>query len=132
MDEEGWLGCEDPKALADHLGPAASPRKLRLYHCACCRRVWEHIGERSRQAVEVAERFSDGLAAEAELFAAHEQAEAAFTDLRRVADWLMLVPGFSKSATGRFFAAQSAICATGTDLGVWGVSWAAEKTKEAR
>src|SRR5262249_15461816 len=45
-------------------------RKLRLFACACCRRVWDRMGQWSRKAVEVAERFAEGLASEAELQAA--------------------------------------------------------------
>jgi hypothetical protein len=44
---------------------------LRLFACACARRVWRRITDKvGRQAVEVAEKFADGLATAAELRAA--------------------------------------------------------------
>ncbi len=49
-------------------------RKLRLFHCACCRTVWHMLDEPLlRRAVEVAERYADGLADDKELRAVERE-----------------------------------------------------------
>src|SRR4051812_17877837 len=85
MTEEAWLTGDDPGELMEVAVARGwvSPRKLRLWACACCRRIWPLlVSECSRRAVEVAERFADGLATEAERAAACDSslAELTFAD----------------------------------------------------
>jgi hypothetical protein len=79
VNEEEWLSGTDPwnlLAFAQTLPDAE--RKLRLFACALCRRRWRWVkDERSRAAVEVAERFADGRASWKELAAAEEAARGA-------------------------------------------------------
>jgi hypothetical protein len=85
MTEAEWLECSDPDALLEFLRgeavrrrhPHPSRRKLRLFACACCRRAWPFLAdERSRRAVEVAERHADRLAPRQELVRAFLEAKA--------------------------------------------------------
>jgi hypothetical protein len=73
MTESQWLASRSPKKMLDWLhrqgkdlsGPESPPseRKMRLFACACVRQYWRLLpDERSRTAVDVAERFADGEA----------------------------------------------------------------------
>jgi hypothetical protein len=96
MSEREWLEAPNTLRCWDE-GPHrewTTDRKLRLWACACCRRI-SHLlpDKRSRDAIEVAERFADGRATEVEGAAAFEAASAA-TDafdshggMERVHNW---------------------------------------------
>src|SRR5262249_47182682 len=70
MTEQEWRECDDPQTMLEFLRGKASDRKLRLFACACCRRVWHLLpDDRSRQAVEGAGRLADGAGTEKALAA---------------------------------------------------------------
>jgi hypothetical protein len=66
VDEREWLTCTDPEKMLDFLVMGrASERKLRFFALADARRVWHLVTDaRSRNAVEVAERYADRRATE--------------------------------------------------------------------
>jgi hypothetical protein len=78
MTEAEWLACEHPRFMLEYLRGRGSGRKLRLFACACCRRIWQLLADkRFRQAVKVAELYADGQARKAELVAARDEAAVA-------------------------------------------------------
>jgi hypothetical protein len=73
-DEPGrmlaWLtgGYQDGSTATENARRLATPRKLRLFACACSRSVWHLLTDpRSRRAVEVAELYADGEVGASEL-----------------------------------------------------------------
>jgi hypothetical protein len=76
MTEQQWLVCEEPQKLLRFLAGKVSDRKLRLYSCACCRRIWHLLKlPASRRAVDIAEKYADGLVSIREVEDACREAE---------------------------------------------------------
>lgn len=78
MTEAEWLNCNHSKLMLEFLRSKVSERKLRLFACICCRRVWHLLTDaRSRKTIEVAEQSADGLANPQALLEASDSAWAA-------------------------------------------------------
>lgn len=78
MTEDELLTCTDSRKMLKSLRGQTSGRKLRLFACACCQLLGDKIESKgSRRAVEVAERFADGLLSPKELALAGAAARAA-------------------------------------------------------
>lgn len=108
MTEAKWLSGSDPFLMLEHLRGKTSDRKMRLFACACCRRVWHLLDdERSRCAVEIAEKHFDSHCADLGLHSAAIRAEAAAGELNQRASqaWGSIERYSSKA---RAFAATAA------------------------
>jgi hypothetical protein len=107
MTEQGWLASEDPARMLAHLcweeGAEArrvkdtcpSDRRLRLFACALCRAAWPlPTDEGCRLALDVAERYADGLVTEADRGRAHAEAcrRAAVPGTSRLPPLLLRTP----------------------------------------
>jgi hypothetical protein len=60
MNPDQWDRCTDPGPMLEYLVSASDPRLLRLFACACMRRVWDLLDYHGRRAVDAAERHADG------------------------------------------------------------------------
>jgi hypothetical protein len=78
MTGKEWLASDGPEGMLKYLGVGASPRKLRLYAVACCRRLAGLLTESHRATLKVAERHATGSATADALAAAHAAALGGF------------------------------------------------------
>jgi hypothetical protein len=72
VTRDEWLAATDPRPMLRSLIGRPLARKMRLFMVACCRRVWRSFEEDDedhgrQEAVEVAERYADGLASDDDL-----------------------------------------------------------------
>jgi hypothetical protein len=87
MTEAEWLAAAEPGPMLEFLGGRASDRKLRLFNCACVRRVWQLLPEGAlRRGVDVAERYVDGRCDDAEHAQAAREAADAYAVLGGAGD----------------------------------------------
>ncbi|HKB35439.1 MAG TPA: hypothetical protein VKD72_03230 [Gemmataceae bacterium] len=85
MKEADWLDWVDPRPMLRFLRLRASDRKLRLFACACCRLVWDHLpGDHVRRTVELGERYAEGLVLEVEMETARREFNKAIARERGV------------------------------------------------
>jgi hypothetical protein len=68
MNEAEWRACTEPQKMLEVLRTSdnLSERKARLFDVGCCRRIWSLLDQIGSRAVEVAERYADGLASAVE------------------------------------------------------------------
>src|SRR4051812_6846418 len=78
-----WATSSHALAMLDALDSGHPATPLRLFACACCRRMWDLLPSESRHALEVVERYTAGEASEAELTAAHVEAERGYRRVDR-------------------------------------------------
>jgi hypothetical protein len=90
MTEEAWLNSRDPLEMIEFVAEMVSTRKLRLFACACCRQMLQHLGDWQRdvgwllpdlespKVFELFDSYADGRASESELRRAIQAAQRAF------------------------------------------------------
>ena len=85
MTEAEWLASNNINVmLASLINP--SQRKIRLFACACVRQIWHLLtDDRSRNAVQVAERYADDAATNSERIEAANAAYVAYANAANVA-----------------------------------------------
>jgi hypothetical protein len=123
---------------------AARDRLARLFACLCSREIWHlFTDDRSRKAVEVAEKYAVGLATEEELTAARAAAWAAAQAAARAAAWAAAgaAAGDAAGAAARAAAWAAAGAAAGAAEGdaagaaaraaAWAAAQAAARAKQA-
>jgi len=119
MTEADWQTCADPDQMLAYLDGKVNERKLRLFACAICRRIWHLVTVTAcRRAVEMAELFADGLVSPQECITIAEAANRArplFHDGNAQAAWVALPADVGEVAAFVASTAAQAITKVATD-----------------
>jgi hypothetical protein len=126
LSENEWRHCQNPHQMLSFLRDKISARKVRLFACACVRRLWPLLfDERSRRGLEAAELHADGQTSFKELEQAEADAWAARTEARARAN--------AATARGKTLgdAAKAAWATTMTDSAnaAWGAASEVDPTQ---
>jgi hypothetical protein len=133
MTESEWLASIDVVAMLEAVGHATES-KLRLFSCACCRRIWRLLtDERSRMAVQFAEEWAHGRETGSNRDRVRNGAAEALRELERRQyneefDVFSYTPFFTQTKAEKF-ASAAALAAVGEqtieafDLFVRPVEW---------
>src|SRR5262245_24049403 len=77
MTKDEWLACDDPTPMLEYVRRRAGDRRLPLFGCACCRRVWPaDPGPDVAALRRAAETVADGAAGDAARERARRSADA--------------------------------------------------------
>ena len=128
MTEEEWLAKDHPRPeeILEFLGSQASPRKLRLFLVACAHRVLPYRADAVMvEALDVAERFADGLAKRKEMQRAREG--LTWTQQARVKRWSALYSDHIRSVPA--WHANREQIVRGAREGAGCCAWSSTRTK---
>jgi hypothetical protein len=123
--EEIWFSGTELRATISFLKGKSHERKLKLFACACCRRI-NHllIDDRSKRAIDVVEQFHEGRVTRQIYDNAFQSAQDAYMALSRDVANDEATPGLSAYRSilriSRMFAAQSVMLCFGD--GYWEVT----------
>lgn len=67
MTEAEWLVCAHTSSMLEFLRDRTSDRKVRLFGCECCRRVWDEISPHRRCLVIATEQYADEIISKGDL-----------------------------------------------------------------
>lgn len=108
MTETEWVAATDPAPMLAFLQSRMGNRKLRLFACACFRRIWPLLAdERGRGAVACFERFADEQATADEFADAGRTANAATDDASAAVSEADAVYSDDRSTAALFAAAEA-------------------------